>query len=222
MGRGWSRAGDSDTLKHFGPQRPWKLEIRALSGDKLAALTMAPSEASAEPCKAHDFAEVYQAWFRPVYRWVRVLGGPGIDAEDLAQEVFIVVQRKLGRFDGKNLAGWLYRITQLTVSDHRRRAWFRNVFLRSRDVVLDELVSPASSQEERLDRKERERYLYQLINQLNPKWRNSYLLFEVGGLTGEEIANLQGIPPATVRTHLSRARKELTSLVAARHARGER
>jgi len=47
---------------------------------------------------------LYQTWFRPVHRWIRALGGPGIDAEDLTQEVFIVVQRKLGRFDGSNRA----------------------------------------------------------------------------------------------------------------------
>jgi RNA polymerase sigma-70 factor (ECF subfamily) len=168
----------------------------------------------------HDLAAVYQAWFRPVYRWIRALGGPGIDAEDLTQEVFIVVQRKLGLFDGVNLAGWLYRIVQLTVRDHRQRAWFRNIFSRSRDVVLDEVVSPAAGQDEQLERKEREMCLYQLVTQLNPRWRDSFLLFEVGGLTGDEIAALHGIPAATVRTHLFRARKEILDLVAKLHAKG--
>jgi len=180
----------------------------ALNGDE-TTWVMAPAEASVEPCETYDFAALYQAWFRPVYRWIRALGGPCIDAEDLTQEVFIVVQRKLDRFDGANLAGWLYRIAQLTVRDHRRRAWFRNRFLRGNDVVLDEVASPADSPDERLVRKERERRLYRLVDQLNPRWRNSFLLFEIGGLTGEEIASLQGIPAATVRTHLFRARKEI-------------
>jgi DNA-directed RNA polymerase specialized sigma24 family protein len=109
----------------------------------MATLTGAPLEPSSVPCDPHDLAALYQTWFRSVYRWIRALGGPGIDAEDLAQEVFIVVQRKLAIFDGENLAGWLYRIVQFTVRDHRQRAWFRNIFLRSRDVVLDEVVSSA-------------------------------------------------------------------------------
>jgi len=161
----------------------------------------------------YDLATVYQAWFRPVFRWIRALGGPGIDAEDLAQEVFIVVQRQLDRFDGGNLAGWLYRIVQLQVRDHQQRAWFRNVFLRPRNVVLDQIVSPAAGQADQLERKEQEMYLYELVNQLNPLWRDSLLLFEVAGLTGEEIASLQGIPAATVRTHLARARKEIVALM---------
>src|SRR6185503_2665637 len=64
----------------------------------MLALTMDPAQASAAPCDTPDLATLYQQWFRPVYRWIRVLAGPGVDAEDLAQEVFIVVQRKLEQF----------------------------------------------------------------------------------------------------------------------------
>ncbi len=188
----------------------------------MITLTEASSEAVDRPCETYDLATLYQTWFRPVYRWIRALCGPGIDAEDIAQEVFIVVQRQLGRFDGGNLAGWLYRIVQLQVRDHQQRAWFRNVFSRPRDVVLDQIVSPAADQADQLERKEREMYLYELVNQLNPLWRDSFLLFEVAGLTGEEIASLQGIPAATVRTHLSRARKEIVAVMTRLQAREER
>jgi RNA polymerase sigma-70 factor, ECF subfamily len=187
-----------------------------LRGDETATLVM-PS--AAQLCGAHDFAAVYRTWFRAVHRWICALGGPGIDAEDLAQEVFIVVQRQLGRFDGANLPGWLYRITRLTVHDHRRRAWFRNLFLRSRDVVLDDIESPAAAPDERLDRKRCEQRLYGLVDQLKPGLRDSFLLFEIAGLTGEEIAELQGVPVPTVRTHLSRARRALATLVS-RQAKG--
>lgn len=193
-----------------------------MRGEETTTLVLAPARLSAEPSETHDFDALYQTWFRPVYRLVRALGGPGIDAEDLTQEVFIVVQRKLGGFDGANLAGWLYRIAQLTVRDHRRRAWFRNIFLRSRDVALDEVASAAVAPDEQLERKKCEMRLYQLVQQLNPRWRDSFLLFEIGGLSGEEIARLQGIPPATVRTHLARARKEILALMAQTQGKGER
>jgi len=187
----------------------------------MVTLTGAPLEPLDEPCGEHELAALYQRWFRPVYRWIRVLGGPGVDAEDLTQEVFIVVQRKLDQFDGKNIAAWLYRIVQLTVRDYRQRAWFRNIFSRPRDVVLDDVASAAARQDEQLLREERGMRLYELVNQLNPRWRDSFLLFEVGGLAGEEIAALQGIPHATVRTHLSRARKEIIALVTELQAKGE-
>jgi hypothetical protein len=52
-----------------------------------------------------DFASVYHEWFQHVLRWSRAMGGPEADLEDLAQEVFVVVRRKLEAFDGRNLAG---------------------------------------------------------------------------------------------------------------------
>jgi DNA-directed RNA polymerase specialized sigma24 family protein len=77
-----------------------------------------------------DFESIYAAWFDPVCRWLKALGGPQSDVEDLAQEVFVVVRRKLDRFDGGNTAGWLYRIASRTVSDARRRSWFKHLFAR--------------------------------------------------------------------------------------------
>jgi RNA polymerase sigma-70 factor (ECF subfamily) len=188
--------------------------------DTSATATLEPADVP--PANAIDFAAVYEQWFRPVHRWIRVLGGPNIEAEDLAQEVFIVVQRKLPGFDGANLSGWLYRIAQLTVRDHRRRAWFRSLLLRARDVAPDDLSSSADSVDERLARKQQEARLHRLLERIKPRWREAFLLFEVGGHSGDEIAGLLGIPAATVRTYLFRARKAMVALVASQPAEGER
>src|SRR5215468_9817010 len=123
-----------------------------MRGEDTATTLISALEASCERSEPLDFAATYQAWFRQVYRWIRALGGPGIDAEDLAQEVFIVVQRKFARFDGTNLAGWLYRIAQRTVRDYRRCAWYRKIFLRPRDMALDEVASTAAGTDEHYDR----------------------------------------------------------------------
>src|SRR5689334_12504515 len=78
--------------------------------------------------KPLDFASLYDAWFDHVSRWVRTLGAPEADNEDLAQEVFLVVRRRLRDFDGRNVAGWLHRIAAGQVRQHRRRRWIRSVF----------------------------------------------------------------------------------------------
>src|SRR5215467_5590225 len=57
-----------------------------------------------------DFRTLYDTWFADVARWVRALGASTADQDDLVQEVFVVVHRRLPDFDGENLAGWLYRI----------------------------------------------------------------------------------------------------------------
>ena len=61
-----------------------------------------------------SFEEIYAKWFHEVSRWVRAFGGLDADLDDLTQEVFLVVRRKLSAFDGRNLSGWLYRIAQRT------------------------------------------------------------------------------------------------------------
>src|SRR6516165_791191 len=73
------------------------------------------------------FRRIYERWFDDVVKWLYALGVPGSDTEDLAQEVFLVVRRRLSTFEAGNIAAWIYRITELTVRDHRRRAWFKNL-----------------------------------------------------------------------------------------------
>ena len=148
------------------------------------------------------------------------MGGPEADLEDLTQEVFIVVQRTLKSFDGRNLPGWLYRIASHAVRDHRRKAWFRNLFLRPRDVVLEEVEQKGPGPVEILERRESERQLYRLLAKLSDRRRVTFVLFEIEGYSGEEIAALENVPVATVWTRLHHARKELAALVAELQSRG--
>ena len=56
-------------------------------------------------------------------RWAARLGGPAVDPEDIAQEVFIVVIRRLGDVDDLDrVSAWLYGVTRKVVAQHRRRA----------------------------------------------------------------------------------------------------
>jgi len=65
-------------------------------------------------------------WLPRVLRWAARLGGPAVDAEDVAQDVFIVVIRRLADVeDLERVSGWLYGVTRKVVAQHRRRAWLR-------------------------------------------------------------------------------------------------
>jgi RNA polymerase sigma-70 factor (ECF subfamily) len=159
------------------------------------------------------FAALYDEWFGEVARWLRALGAPDADNEDLAQEVFLVVRRRLHDFDGRNVAGWLYRIASRQVAAHRRRRWFRSVVGRRPTVELDELPDAAAGPAVALEKKDEQRLLWRLVEQLGEKRRTTFVLFEIEGYSGEEIAALQGIPVATVWTRLHHARKEFFALV---------
>jgi RNA polymerase sigma-70 factor (ECF subfamily) len=178
-----------------------------------------PSVRSA--CEALTFEEVYAQGFRHVVRWIRALGGRDADLEDLAQETFVIVRRQLPKFDGNNLAGFLYRITQRTVRDYREGAWFRRSVVKEDDGH----TQPASTMAppnpcEVVERRESLRVLTGLLATMSESHRTAFILFEVEGYSGDEIAQLEDIPVNTVWTRLHHARRELYALVAQARAEG--
>jgi RNA polymerase sigma-70 factor (ECF subfamily) len=164
-----------------------------------------------------DFEHIYQDWFEEVCRWIRALGGPEADRDDIAQEVFMVVRRRLCAFDGANLAGWLYRITKRQVRDFRRRTWISHIFTRRRLDEPDTLPHADQNPASALEHKESQRVLYGILDKLREARRSTFVLFEIEGLSGEEIAQIQGIPVNTVWTRLYHARKDFFALAAKQH-----
>ena len=163
-----------------------------------------------------DFASIYDAWFEHVSRWLLALGAPAADNEDLAQEVFLVVRRRLADFDHRNVAGWLFRIASRQVAAYKRRRWFKSVLSGRRDDDLEALPHDDASPATELETKERRRVLEQILALMKDKRRETFVLFEIEGYSGEEIARIQGIPVATVWTRLHHARKEFFALVSER------
>jgi RNA polymerase sigma-70 factor, ECF subfamily len=161
-----------------------------------------------------DFRTIYDSWFDDVSRWIRALGGPDADREDIVQEVFLVVRRRLGAFDGANLPAWLYRITRRQVRDFRRRTWVKHIFSKRRVAEPDVLPHGEASPAMAFERKERQRILHQLLLKMKEERRTTFVLFEIEGLSGEEIARIQSVPVNTVWTRLHHARKEFFALAA--------
>jgi RNA polymerase sigma factor, sigma-70 family len=163
------------------------------------------------------FERIYHDWFEEVSRWIRALGGPDADRDDIAQEVFMVVRRRLCAFDGTNLAGWLYRITKRQVRDFRRRTWISHIFTRRRLDEPDTLPHTDQNPAAALEHKESQRVLYGILDRLRESRRSTFILFEIEGLSGEEISRIQGIPLNTVWTRLHHARKDFFALAAKQH-----
>jgi RNA polymerase sigma-70 factor (ECF subfamily) len=171
------------------------------------------SERTVSP-KPLDFASIYDAWFDHVSRWIRALGAPEADNEDLAQEVFLVVRRRLRDFDGRNVAGWLHRIAAGQVRQHRRRRWIRSVLSPRQSVAVEDLPSLATSPIAALETREKQRVLEVLLSKMSEKRRVAFVLFEIDGYGGDEIADILDIPINTVWTRLHHARRDFFSLVA--------
>ena len=192
------------------------LRLMSMSADLIAAKA-SPGEVTSEQSEADalTFENIYARWFHDVSRWIRAFGGLDADLDDLAQEVFLIVRRQLPKFDGDNLAGWLYRITQRTVRDYRRRAWYRRLLTKRHvdERPERESVAPEADPSELLERREAERLLHQILGKMSESRRTAFILFEIEGYTGEEIANLEEVPINTVWTRLHHARKEFYMLI---------
>jgi RNA polymerase sigma-70 factor, ECF subfamily len=168
------------------------------------------------------FETVYHAYFRQVVGWMRAMKVPAADMEDAAQEVFLIVKRKLPGFRGGSLAGWLYRIADLTARNYRRLAWFKYVFTLGQHHEPADAWTMSGTPAVTLEQKEDQLALAHMLARLSAKRRETLILFEVEGYSGQEIASLQGVPLKTVWTRLHHARKDLVAMVALARRQRER
>jgi RNA polymerase sigma-70 factor, ECF subfamily len=169
------------------------------------------------------FERIYDERFGDVERWVRALGGRAPDVADLAQDVFIVAFRRLPEFDGQNVAGWLYQITRRKMRDYRRLSWIRHLFT-NRNASTFESAALGADQLQQVDNNEKQVLLDRILNKLPAEQRAAFVLFELDGLTGAEIALVQQVPINTVWARIHRARNKLQARALAQQemARPER
>lgn len=155
--------------------------------------------------------QVYQLHADFVWRTLQHLGARSADLEDLGQEVFVTVHRRLHTFDGRSkLTTWLFGICLHLVQRYRRRAYFRLEFLHAEPP---ERVDPHTPEQDYASEEARLR-LQQLLAKLSPERRATFVLFEVEGVACEQIAELTGVPLGTVYSRLHLARKQVAAAAA--------
>jgi RNA polymerase sigma-70 factor (ECF subfamily) len=158
-----------------------------------------------------DAEAVYQQHADFVWRSLQHLGVRDADLEDLAQEVFVTVHRKLSSFDGRSkLTTWLFGICLHLAQRHRRRAYFRLEFLQAEPPERVDSETPEAHYAGR----ESHALLERLLDKLSPERRATFVLFEVEGVSCEEIAELTAVPVGTVYSRLHLARKQVTAAAA--------
>ena len=149
-----------------------------------------------------------------VHRIVRRLLGPGAtdaDADDLVQQVFLAVHRALPRFRGESKTStWIYGIASKTVLHHLRGRRRYQVMV----ARLDEDPWPVHRPEGQIESRDELRRVWRCLMRIKPKKRVVFVLHEIEGLSGPEIAEMLSIGEATVRSRLHHARRELMALLA--------
>ena len=167
--------------------------------------TMAPT-VSAVPASCE---QAFRDYAQDVARWARKLGRADIDVEDVVQEVFFVVSKRLTEFRPEApFSSWLFEVTRKIVANHRRRQRWRFWRSDSQEVlasVPSHLRDPAAE----LERQQLIEHFYAALDRLPEKYRTVIVLYEIEGLSTQAIAELRHLKLGTVKVHLSRARERL-------------
>jgi RNA polymerase sigma-70 factor (ECF subfamily) len=160
--------------------------------------------------KAPDFDAVYRAHVQDVTRWAQRLGGPTMDTEDVVQEVFLTVHKALPRFtDHHRLRGWLFRMTENAVRYRRRREKFRRWLRGTAVEVAGDVEATTRSPVELIQQRQASELVYRALDTLPEQYRTVVVMFELEGLSGEQIAELANIKVETLWVRLHRGRAML-------------
>lgn len=137
------------------------------------------------------------------------------DAEDAAQEVFIKVYKNISRFNEESaLSTWIYRITVNTCNDILRKRMNKktvSIHGENDDEGNSDMVIPDPSPPPHTlaMQKETQREVRKAISELKEEYRSVITLFDLEGLSYDEIANITNSPVGTVKSRLNRARNQL-------------
>jgi RNA polymerase sigma-70 factor (ECF subfamily) len=153
-----------------------------------------------------SFDAVFHSCAPFVWRAARRLGVRERDLDDVCQEVFLVVHRKLGEFEGRSsVRTWVYGICVRVASDYRKRAHVR------REQVTDVIPEAAldATQDEELERHRALLWLDGVLETLDDDKRAVFVLFEIEQLPMEDVAKAVGCPSGTAYARLYAARKHV-------------
>lgn len=151
--------------------------------------------------------ELYNRFSPRMYGVCLRYAGNAEEAEDILQEGFIKVYKKLGSFRSEgSFEGWIRRIFVNTAIEHfRRKKYLLPVTEKEESTmegnylsVLDDLA---------------ERDILELVRQLSPGYRTVFNMYVVEGYTHKEIGEIMGISEGTSKSQLSRAKVILQELV---------
>jgi RNA polymerase sigma-70 factor, ECF subfamily len=182
--------------------------LLSLAIDPGSAATDRRESGAARGGQLPSLAEIFRTYAPFAWRALRRLGVPEADVEDVCQEVFVVVHRKLADFEGRSsLKTWIYGICARTASDYRRSGRVR------REIVTDAPPDAAQDggQHDAVALRQARAALDRILDQLDDDKRAVFVLYEIEELTMAEVAEALGCPLQTAYSRLHAARKLVES-----------
>ena len=158
------------------------------------------------------FELLYERYHRRTYSLCLRMTSSQTEAEDLTQEVFIQLFRKIGSFRGDSaFSTWLHRMTVNQVLMHFRRRSVKNERT-SEDGEMPEQMVNGTSNPNKMQVVDRIA-LKNAIAELPNGYRNVFILHDVEGFEHEEVARMMSISVGTSKSQLHKARLKLRGLL---------
>ena len=158
------------------------------------------------------FELLYERYHRRTYSLCLRMTSNQTEAEDLTQEVFIQLFRKIGSFRGDSaFSTWLHRLTVNQVLMHFRRRSVKNEKT-SEDGGIPEQIVPGTENHSRMPVLDRIA-LTKAVAQLPPGYKSVFMLHDVEGYEHEEVARIMKISVGTSKSQLHKARLKLRGLL---------
>lgn len=174
--------------------------------------------AKASPPRPSTFDALYRAEVGFVWRTVRFFGVPAADVEDVAHEVFIVVQRRFGDLDvDRSPRAWLAGIARRVVMHHQRS---HSRAARKKAALAAVPTTPADDPQEVVSRRQAAALVRRFLDSLDAPRREVFVLIELEGMTAREVADVVGVNPNTVASRLRSARDQFKRFASRREDHG--
>ncbi len=168
------------------------------------------------------FAQLVSAYRRPIYGYLVRCGLEAAVRDDVFQEIFVRVHAAAPTYDpGRPLKPWIFAVAVSCVRTHYRRQVVKNLIVQP-EREDRERQAPDPSPEAVLEAQEVAAFLEEALRGLPLAFREVVALCCGEGMAMADAAALLGIPPGTVKTHLSRARAALARALARRRAQESR
>lgn len=167
----------------------------------------------------HAFSTLYDRYSDKVFNFCLAFIGDEDDAKDCAQETFIRVYRNIGKFrSASTFNTWIFRIMSNVCKDMIRKHSYRKKMVstdnerwETQGGKLLEPVSQYPDPHKELTRKEMQEQFLSGLQELKPSYKTMIILRDIEGRSYEEISEITGKNPGTVRSSLARARYRMAA-----------
>lgn len=167
---------------------------------------------------APSFRDVYEQHFEFVWRSARRLGVPQAQLDDVVQDVFVTVYRRLPEFEGRSqVKTWVFGILRNTVNDLRRSQRRKP----TEALTVEPADHTASGPQEAAAREEGARLLHAVLAELAEELREVFVLSELEQLTAPEVASALSVNVNTVYSRLRAARRDFDAALKRLRTRDE-